>query len=100
MKRRQRYPFIGEIEISSNIGCITNPIIVFAGKADLEENTKRVTITIFRKKRLSSEKLIEKSITIQLANDEPVLDKKVIENQIVSCDLKVISYRLGKELIP
>ena len=57
-----------------------------------------MTITLFRKKRLTSEKLIEQSFSIQLANDRPIVDEKLIENQIVSCKVKVISYQLGKEL--
>lgn len=97
-QKEQRYPFLNELEIASNVSNLSRPLIIFAGPSDLKDQIKRITLSISRKKRLTSEKLIEQSFSIQLANDEPIVDEKIIENQIVSCKVKVISYQLGKEL--
>ncbi len=97
-QKEQHYPVMDEIEVSSNELNLENPFIIFTGKNDLFEHEKVISISIYRKKLLSDEKLLEESFSIELAKNKPILTEKIIGNQIVSCYLKTISYRLGKEL--
>ena len=85
---------LDDIEISSNDEIPMKPYVMIAGKTTKFEIDKNVTITLYRKKRLGSEKLLEDSFKLQLTQGVPIFDYLVLENQIVRINLNIVSYKL------
>ena len=72
---------------------------MFTGKLDNYIFSKLITIRVFRKKHFSIEKLLEGSLNIGLETEEPVFSFQNIQNSLVSVNMNIISYKLGKGLI-
>ena len=94
----QRFPIQDDLEISSNSAFSMKPFTIFAGKFESFSQHKKITISLYRRKRLTSEKIIEESFLIQATNEEPIFDYHILSNQIVSLNFNSISYKIGREI--
>ena len=74
------------------------PFTIFAGKFESFSQHKKITISLYRRKRLTSEKIIDESFLIHATNEEPIFDYHILSNQIVSLNFNSISYKIGREI--
>lgn len=94
-KEEQKYPVAENIEIQEENNEQIKPTIIFAGKFDPLDFEKQVTISLYRKRRLIDDKLVEKTFIIHPAIDEPIFHHQTMENQLVLVNISVASYNLS-----
>ena len=95
----QRFPINEELEFSSNATQISYPYTIISGRFNDFELQKKVTISLYRKKLLSNEKLLEQTFSILPPSQEPLFDYQIINNSIVAVNITIVSYKPINEIL-
>ena len=94
----QRYPVEDDIEITAENKNI-KPQIIFSGKFNELVEEEEIIVSLFHKRRLSNQKLLESSFNVQKPTDEkPRFEFHTLENQLLSLNLISTSYNMGNEI--